>query len=75
MATAGNGQEPGGALADRGVPRSVLDSAGLAPSQAIALWQENMSFFYDVRLRNGGDDRFHVHAEAFDFGEIALSSY
>jgi len=75
MATAGNGQEPGGALADRGVPRSVLDSAGLAPRQAIALWQENMSFFYDVCLRNGGDDRFYVHAEAFDFGEIALSSY
>ncbi|TSE13800.1 helix-turn-helix domain-containing protein [Mesorhizobium intechi] len=77
MAAAGNGRDvvPGRALADGGVPRSVLDSAGLGPRQAVAMWQENMGFFYDVRLRNGGDERFHVHAEAFHLGEIALSSY
>jgi len=77
MAVGGNGQDvvPGSAPVGRGVPRSVLDTAGLAPRDAVALWQENMGFFYDVRLRNGGDDRFHVRAEAFHFGEIALSSY
>ncbi|TPM45528.1 helix-turn-helix domain-containing protein [Mesorhizobium sp. B2-2-3] len=60
---------------DTGVQRCVLDTAGLAPRQALALWQENIGLLYDVRLRNAGDDRFHFHADAFHFGEIVLTSY
>jgi AraC-like DNA-binding protein len=62
-------------LADSAVQRCVLDTAGLAPGKAVALWQENIGLLYDVRLRNNVDDRFYFHADAFHFGEIVLTSY
>lgn len=58
-----------------GVQRSVLGTTDLTRGQAVALWQENIGLLYDVRLRNGSDDRFYFHADAFHFGEIVLTSY
>jgi AraC-like DNA-binding protein len=62
-------------LAATGIQRCVLDTGGLVPREAVALWQESIGLLYDVRLRNAGDDRFQFHADAFHFGEIVLTSY
>lgn len=74
-----------GAISDRnppqqqpalaGIPRSVLDSRGMATRQAIALWQETIGALYTVRPRDQPDDRFQFRADAFHFGEAVLSSY
>lgn len=55
------------------VPHSVLDTAGMPPERAMALWRESMAAFYDVRARS--DAGFGFRAEAFHLGEIVVTAY
>ncbi|ADH87446.1 transcriptional regulator, AraC family [Ancylobacter novellus DSM 506] len=60
--------------ADPRVQHIVMDSGTLPQKEAIALWQESLGVFYDVRLRNKAD-RFSFRADAYHLGEILLTGY
>lgn len=65
---------PEAAISASRVLHVAMNTEGLAPKEAIALWQDSIGVFYDVRLRNNAE-RFHFQADAFHLGEIVLTRY
>jgi hypothetical protein len=54
------------------LPRSVLDTTGLAPAKALAAWEENIGVMYDVQLPDRTPDAFFAKVEAFCLDTIML---
>lgn len=54
------------------LPRSVLDTAGLAPAKALAAWEENIGVMYDVQLADKTPDEFYAKVEAYYLDTIML---
>lgn len=53
----------------------AMDTAGLAPKDAVALWQDSIGVFYDARPHGDPDGRFHFFADASHLGEAILTRY
>lgn len=62
-------------LAGSPVQYVAMDTAGLAPKDAVALWQASMGVFYDARPHGEPDGRFHFFADASHLGEAILTRY
>ena len=53
----------------------AMDTAGLAPKDAVGLWQASIGVFYDARPHGEPDGRFHFFADASHLGEAILTRY
>jgi AraC-like DNA-binding protein len=66
---------PAAANAANQVRYLAMDTAGLAPKTAMALWQESIGVFYDARPHGEPEARFHFFADASHLGEAILTRY
>lgn len=53
------------------LPRSVLDTTGLAPARALAAWEENIGVMYDVQVANR-DASFFAKVDAYCLDQIMI---
>lgn len=56
------------------LPHSILDTKGLAVSDAAAAWQQSIGVMFDTRLRQAPDGAFHARVEGFQFDELLLGT-
>lgn len=66
---------PAAANAANQVRYVAMDTAGLAPRNAMAVWQESIGVFYDARPHGEPEARFHFFADASHLGEAILTRY
>lgn len=57
------------------IPHSVLDSLDVGPHRAIALCCEALDVLYEARPRRPPSDAERLRVEAFQVGDIVLTSY